>query len=105
MGSVHAIKRMKVKQFDLKLGNLTPDAQLGSPGLDSLSVIEFMFNLEDALTIKHPEERGELKTVGDVAKVVDKLTAQQRASGRRSAAISGSKGSLGRFSASQPCGY
>lgn len=69
---------MMVEQFDLKLEDLNPDAELDKLGLDSLSVIEFMFNLEDELKIQLPDERVELKTVGDVAKVVDKIIAEQK---------------------------
>jgi acyl carrier protein len=71
---------MMVEQFDLKLEDLSPDAQLESLGLDSLSVIEFMFNLEDELKIKLPDERVELKTIQDVANVVDKIIAEQKGS-------------------------
>ena len=78
MGSLQTIQRMMVEQFDLKLEDLTPDAQLEGLGIDSLSVIEFMFNLEDELKIKLTDERVELKTVQDVASVVDKLIAEQR---------------------------
>ncbi|HET7831618.1 MAG TPA: phosphopantetheine-binding protein [Gallionella sp.] len=66
-----------VEQFDLKLDVLGADAQLESLGLDSLSVIEFMFKLEDELKIKLPDERVEIKTVGDVANLVDKILAEQ----------------------------
>lgn len=79
MSSLETIQRMMVEQFDLKLEDLTPDAQLESLGIDSLSVIEFMFNLEDELKIKLSDERVELKTVQDVADAVDKLIAAQRA--------------------------
>jgi acyl carrier protein len=68
-----------VEQFDLKPEDLSPDVQLDKLGLDSLSVIEFMFNLEDELKIKLPDERVELKTVGDVARVVDRIIAEQKA--------------------------
>lgn len=78
MDSLQTIQRMMVEQFDLKLEDLSPDAELDKLGLDSLSVIEFMFNLEDELKIKLPDERVELKTVGDVAKVVDKIIAGQK---------------------------
>jgi acyl carrier protein len=71
---------MMTEQFDLKLEVLTPDAQLENLGLDSLSVIEFMFNLEDELKIKLPDERVELKTIGDVVELVDKLIAEQQPS-------------------------
>ncbi len=78
MSSLQTIRDMMVKQFDLKPEDLTPEATLEGLGLDSLSVIEFMFNLEDELKIKFPEERVELKTLGDVVNLVDKLIAEQK---------------------------
>lgn len=80
MSSLQTIQRMMVEQFDLKLEDLSPEAQLDNLGLDSLSVIEFMFNLEDELKIKLTDERVELKTVGDVVKVVDRIIAEQKGS-------------------------
>ncbi|MDD4964689.1 MAG: phosphopantetheine-binding protein [Gallionella sp.] len=77
MSSLKKIQSMMVEQFDLKLEDLSPEAQLEGLGLDSLSVIEFMFNLEDELKIKLSDERVELKTIQDVANIVDKLIAEQ----------------------------
>ncbi|HEX7454898.1 MAG TPA: phosphopantetheine-binding protein [Gallionella sp.] len=79
MSSLSTIQRMMVEQFDLKLENLTPDATLESLGLDSLSVIEFMFNLEDEFKIKLPDERVEIKTLQDVTNLVDRIIAEQLA--------------------------
>ncbi len=79
MSSLPTIQRMMVEQFDLKPEDLTPDATLESLGLDSLSVIEFMFNLEDELKIKFPDERVELKTLQDVVNLVDRIVAEQSA--------------------------
>ncbi len=78
MSSLKTIQDMMVKQFDLKLEDLTPEATLEGLGLDSLSVIEFTFNLEDELKIKFPDERVELKTLQDVVGLVDKLIAEQK---------------------------
>jgi acyl carrier protein len=78
MSSLKTIQDMMVKQFDLKLEDLTPDATLEGLGLDSLSVIEFTFNLEDELKITMPEERVELKTLQDVVNLVDKIVAEQK---------------------------
>jgi len=78
MSSLKTIQDMMVKQFDLKLEDLTPDATLEGLGLDSLSVIEFTFNLEDELKITMPEERVELKTLQDVVNLVDKIVAKQK---------------------------
>ena len=78
MSSLKTIQDMMVKQFDLKLESLTPEATLESLGLDSLSVIEFTFNLEDELKITMPDERVELKTLQDVVDLLDKLLAEQK---------------------------
>jgi acyl carrier protein len=80
MSSLQTIRDMMVKQFDLKPEDLTPEATLEGLGLDSLSVIEFTFNLEDELKIKFPDERVELKTLGDVVNLVDKIVAEQKGS-------------------------
>jgi len=80
MSSLKTIQEMMVKQFDLKLEDLTPDATLEGLGLDSLSVIEFTFNLEDELKITMPDERVELKTLLDVVNLIDKLIAGQKGS-------------------------
>jgi acyl carrier protein len=71
---------MLVEQFDLKIEDLGPDAQLEGLGLDSLSVIEFMFTLEDELKIKLSNDYVELKTVGDVVNEIDKIIAEQKGS-------------------------
>jgi acyl carrier protein len=78
MSTLEIIQNMMVKQFDLKLEDLTPDAKLQSLGIDSLSVIEFMFNLEDELKIKVTEDRFELNTVQDIATAVDHLITTQK---------------------------
>lgn len=80
MSSLETIQRMMAEQFDLQIEMLTPDAELESLGVDSLSVIEFMFNIEDEFNIKLPDERVEIKTVQDVASIVDRLMAEQKKS-------------------------
>lgn len=78
MSSLETIQRMMAEQFDLKPEVLTPDAQLEGLGVDSLSVIEFMFNIEDEFKVKLPDERVEIKTVQDVANIVDRMIAEQK---------------------------
>jgi acyl carrier protein len=78
MSSLVAIQRMMAEQFDLKPEVLTPEAQLEGLGVDSLSVIEFMFSIEDEFKIKLPDERVEIRTVQDIATIVDRLVAEQK---------------------------
>ena len=77
MSTLQTIQRMMVEQFELKAEDLTPDAQLEALGLDSLSVIEFMFNIEDEFKIKLPDERVEIKTIQDITGIVERLVAEQ----------------------------
>ena len=78
MSTLQTIQRMMAEQFELKEEDLTPDAQLEALGLDSLSVIEFMFNLEDEFHVKLPDERVEIKTVQDIASIVERMVAEQK---------------------------
>lgn len=79
MSILQTIQRMMAEQFELKEENLAPDAQLEALGLDSLSVIEFMFNLEDEFHIKLTDERVEIKTIQDIANIVERMVAEQKA--------------------------
>ena len=78
MSTLQTIQRMMAEQFELKQEDLTPDALLETLGLDSLSVIEFMFNLEDEFHIKLSDERVEIKTIQDIASIVERLVAEQK---------------------------
>lgn len=78
MSSLKFIQDLMVEKFDLKPEDLQPDATLEGLGLDSLSVIELTFDLEDKLNIRMPEERLQLNTLQDVVDLLDKLVADQK---------------------------
>ncbi len=78
MSTLETVQRMIVEQFDLKKEALVPDATLESLGLDSLSVIEFMFNIEDEFKIKLSDIPLEnIKTLQDVINIIEKQVAEQ----------------------------
>ncbi len=78
MSTLETVQRMIVEQFDLKKEALLPDATLESLGLDSLSVIEFMFNIEDEFKIKLSDIPLEnIKTLQDVINIIDKQVVEQ----------------------------
>ena len=62
----------------MKSGDLDPARSLEELGVDSLTVIEVMFKLEDEFRIRIPEERVPIGNVQDIADLVDRLTALQR---------------------------
>ena len=65
---------MIAEELDLPIAQLQPTRPLEELGVDSLSLIEFMFKLEDTFGIKMPDERTPLKTVQDIADLVDRLS-------------------------------
>ena len=81
MTTLESVQTLLAQKFDLKPEQLHPESELDKLGLDSLSIIEFMFNVEDEFKIKLPDERVEIKTVQDVVAIVDKLVAEQHGKG------------------------
>ncbi len=78
MSTLETVQRMIAEQFDLKREALVPEATLESLGLDSLSVIEFMFNIEDEFKVKLSDIPLEsIKTLQDVINIIDKQVAEQ----------------------------
>jgi acyl carrier protein len=58
--------------FDLATEKLLPDQCLTDLGIDSLAAIEFLFKLEDDFDISLADERGDFRTVADIASIVEK---------------------------------
>lgn len=74
------IQGLLVKKFDLDSANVTPESTLESLGLDSLSVIELLFDLEDEFGIKIPDDannRVKPESVGEVVTLIDSLIAEK----------------------------
>ena len=70
-GTLSKIQSMLAKEYGIPLERLDPEQPLADLGIDSLTIIEFMFKLEDEFSISLSEERGTLSTVRDIADLVD----------------------------------
>ena len=84
MGTLAVIQQMIAASAEVPLESLDPNRPLEELNVDSLTVLEVMFDIEDKFNIKMPEERVPIRTVQDIADLVDRLVAQ-RAAGRSSA--------------------
>lgn len=60
------------ERFDVPIEKLVPQATMESLNIDSLSLIEFMFEMEDKFGISLAESREPLKTLSDVFNEIDK---------------------------------
>lgn len=69
--------RIIADEHKLALDTLQPEARLDELGIDSLSVMELLFKIEEEFDIQVPNEQVPLVTIHDVASYVDSLIAQK----------------------------
>lgn len=78
--SLESIRTLLMRDHDIVPERLTPEATLDDLGIDSLGVMELLWNLEDELGITLPTDKvPELHSLGEVAVHIDALIAEQRA--------------------------
>lgn len=73
MTSYAYISEWLVEKLDVKHELIKPEATLSDLGIDSLSVVELVFDLEDEYGIEVPEEKVDFNTLGEAAAMVDEL--------------------------------
>ena len=81
MTTLHSMQGILKANFDLAPEVLQREAVLEDLEIDSLSMIEVLFAVEDEFKIVVPHEpaawRGQTRTLGDLVDYVDKLIAAQ----------------------------
>lgn len=79
MNTYDRLVRILADEHDLAPEALQPEARLNQLGIDSLSVMELLFKIEDEFDIKVPNDQVALVTVDDIVAYVNALVAQQTA--------------------------
>jgi acyl carrier protein len=77
------VQGILAKKHSLPLEFITPESTLESLKLDSLDLIEILFDAEDEFHIRFPKDLGmdtNISTVKDIVDLIDRLTAQQASS-------------------------
>jgi len=81
--TVESLRNIIVREFEVDPLLLRSDARLEDLAIDSLGVIEIMFAVEEefGITVRHAprEMQASLATLGDLARYVDRLVAEQHA--------------------------
>jgi acyl carrier protein len=81
MTTLQSMQALLKANFDLSPDVLGPTAMLEDLAIDSLAVIELMFDIEDKFNITVPSDPtampGQIKTVGDLVALVDRLIDEQ----------------------------
>ena len=60
-------------KYDVDPELINPEATWEVLGLDSITVVELLFDLEDEFGIEVPEERATFPTLGEAVAVLDEL--------------------------------
>ena len=80
MSTLEIIRDILVDKFALDRAMLTPDAGLDRLGIDSLAVLELLFDIEDRFGLKIKEDTPDsLRTIQDVVLYIDSLLAKRQA--------------------------
>ena len=80
MSTLDTLQDILVRDYGLMRDRLSPDAVLDTLGMDSLSLLELMFKIEDGFHVKIPgDPPSGLRTIQDVVVYIDGLVADHLA--------------------------
>jgi len=72
------IQSLIAEHFGIDLNTLTPQTQIAGLGIDSLAMIEFMFEMEEKFNIRMADSRAPLVTVANVISEIERAVQEQR---------------------------
>jgi acyl carrier protein len=82
MTTLQVVQALLHANFDVAPELLRPEARLEDLAIDSLSVLELMFAVEDEFHVAVPSPAGtpdaRIATVGELVAYIDRLVAEQR---------------------------
>ena len=61
------------EKYDVERDVISPEATLTELGLDSLTIVELLFDVEDEFGIEVPEERATFETLAEAGALVQEL--------------------------------
>lgn len=78
MESISLIRRFLQERLAVDPERTVPEAALESLGVDSLMMLELMFEFEDRFGVTLAKDLPTPRSVGDMAALMDRLRAEQR---------------------------
>ena len=75
--TLEKLQQLFIAHFDYKIEELTATTTLENLGLDSLDIIEFMFEIENEFNIRIPDREFEVKTIQDMVDALDRFISEQ----------------------------
>ena len=73
MNTLDELKRLLHEKFDIEPATLDTNTPLAEYGLDSLSLAELLFTVEDHFHLDFPDTRSDVNTLSGLATLIDRL--------------------------------
>ena len=73
MNTVEQLKLLIHDKFEIDVATLKADAPLADYGLDSLSLAELLFTVEEHFNVDFPDNRQDVNTLASLAALIDEL--------------------------------
>ncbi len=77
MSSLKELQDLIQAKYGLDPAMLEPHASMRATGVDSLALVEFIFDVEEKFNISIPDNNPNLDTLAELAEIVDLLRAAQ----------------------------
>ena len=81
MTTLERLQDILIRDYGVAREAICADAALEPFGVDSLGMMELLFEIEKEFGITIPNEQVELSTVGQVVTYIDRLAAEQQING------------------------
>lgn len=81
MTTLERLQDILIRDYGVTREAVSVDAALEPFGVDSLGMMELLFEIEKEFAITIPNEQVELSTVGQVVTYIDRLAAEQHTTG------------------------
>lgn len=78
--TLEGVRQILAEKYSIPVDTITKDSTLESLKLDSLDLVEVLFEVEDRFHIRMPEDRKgdvNMTTVQHIAELIDRLRAEQ----------------------------
>ena len=77
MNSFEMVSNAIAKKLEIDVTTINPESTLEELGLDSLDTFDIIFEAEDKLGIKVPNDQVDVKTIQDMTNLLDQLLAKK----------------------------
>jgi len=77
MSTLSEIQELIHRKYDLDPAKLDANASLRGHGVDSLTLVEFLFTVEDHYGISVPDKYSDIDTLATLAAAVDEIRAEK----------------------------